>query len=123
MKLADFLTPINAAVTLIIALVTALVALGQTRKITHDRLDETIEDYDKINKALREQVDQQREASTKQEDKILKLSLRIGVVEGQNKWLVQQNLLMEQYVQQLTLILRRAGTDVPPRPVVDGDGT
>jgi hypothetical protein len=112
----ELLSPLNALFTLLMGVVTVVVALFQTRRITHERLDETIEDYDKINRALKEQVELQALASTNKEDKILKLTLRVGQVEGQNRWLTQSLLMEQQYCQQITAELRRLGGTPPPRP-------
>jgi hypothetical protein len=120
--LLSLFSPLNALVTLVIAIVTVVVALTQTRKLRIERLDQTIEEYDKINRALREQDEQRVKTLGDKEDKILRLTLRIGQIEGQNRWLIAQNLLLEQYCQQMVALARKGGLDVPPRPTVDQEG-
>ena len=115
----DLFSPLNALLTLVTAVTVAVVALAQAKRVSRERLDQTIAEYDRINKALQQADEVRQRAMVDKEDKILRFSHRIGVVEGQNRWLTQSLLLEQQYCQMVVAELRRMGGSVPPRPPVD----
>ena len=110
---------LNAIIALIIALITSVVGLYQVRRITRERLDETIEDYAKINAAKDIRLEELTKQSDKQATQISDTNYRLGTVESHNRWLLEKNMLNEQYCQALTGLLRRNNIPVPPAPRIE----
>lgn len=119
MNVWQIVTPLNALTAIVVAVVTAIVGLWQVRRVTRERLDETIDEYAKAAQAKDVRIEELQQSVARQDEKILRMSRRIGQVEGRERYLLQEKVLMERYCNQLRAQLLRAGETVPPRPHVD----
>jgi uncharacterized membrane protein YcjF (UPF0283 family) len=110
---------LSALSAVIVAVVTAILGLWQVRRVTRERLDETIDEYAKVNNAKDIRIEELEKSAVRQEEKITRMSQRIGQIEGRNLYLMQDKMLLERYCTELRALMLRAGLPVPPRPQIE----
>jgi hypothetical protein len=116
--IANF-SALNALVAVGSGVVTAVVGIWQARRQTRENLNQTIDEYATLNNVKDERIEELEKSMRREEERNLQVSRRLGVLEGQNKYLMEERILLEQYCQQLRTLCLRAGVTVPGRPQLD----
>jgi F0F1-type ATP synthase membrane subunit b/b' len=115
MKPQDF-SWISAALTVLCLVVGAIVALFQTKKISHERLQEAVKDLASANEAKGELAKVLEDRIKQLQDDLVTTTLRVGDAEKRNERRMRRIMALEEYRDTLIDLLTLHQIPVPPEP-------
>lgn len=115
MRLQDF-SGISAAFTIFCLIAGAIIALWQTRKITHERLQGAVKDLQAANDAKAELTAVLEDRVHRLQNDLTTTILRVGEAEQRNDRRIRRIVQLEEHRDLLIAALERAGLPIPSEP-------
>lgn len=106
---------VNAAIAILLVIVASWVGIYKAKQISHEHLEQAIDDLSKIADAKDARIGQlQSEISTMQ-TQLLGLTEKIGQMQGYSESLLRRYYATDRYCETLVETLVRANIPIPPR--------